>query len=233
MKIGILVTGAPPPELARSHGDYADMFERLLGPSFTYERFAVAEGVLPDRPERVDAYIVTGSPAGVYDDLPWIEPLFSFLRQARGRAPLVGVCFGHQALTQAFGGQVVKSEKGWGVGLHAYDIQARQPWMDETSAIAIPVSHQDQVVALPPGAEVVAGSAFTPYGALAYGEDAISFQCHPEFDPAYAAALVESRRGSRFDDATADRAVASLQAPNDRARVAEWIRRYLGRPELS
>ena len=40
-----------------------------------------------------------------------------------------------------------------------------------------------------PDARVIASSGFTPYAGLAWGEDAISFQCHPEFQPDYAAAL--------------------------------------------
>ena len=47
------------------------------------------------------------------------------------------------------------------------------------------------------------------------------------FDPAYAAALIENRRGTRYTDEQADAAVASLQQPNDRRRVGEWIARFL------
>jgi hypothetical protein len=59
----------------------------------------------------------------------------------------------------------------------------------------------------------VAGSAFTPAGVLVYDDrPAISMQFHPEFDPAYARALIEARRGSRFTDAEADAAIASLRS---------------------
>ncbi len=94
--------------------------------------------------------------------------------------------------------------------------------------IAIPASHQDQVVEPPPGARVLAGSAFTPFGMLAYEDQpAVSIQLHPEFTPAFAEALIESRRGTRYTDAQADAAIASLSAPNDCARVGDWIRRFL------
>jgi len=74
---------------------------------------------------------------------------------------------------------------------------------------------------------VLISSAFTPYAGLAWGQDAISFQCHPEFDPAFAARLTEGRRG-RIDDALVDQAHATLAEPNDRAVLADWIRAYLG-----
>ncbi len=157
MRIGILETGAPPDPLKPAFGDYPAMFERLLGDGFDYAVFDVPAGGFPDRPEACDAYVVTGSAAGVYDPLPWIAPLETFLRQAKGRAALVGVCFGHQIMAQAFGGRVVKSDRGWGVGLHTYRVLDRRPWMDEAETVSVPASHQDQVVELPPGARVIAG----------------------------------------------------------------------------
>jgi GMP synthase-like glutamine amidotransferase len=203
------------------------MFQRLLGEDYDYRTWNVAEGELPPGPEAADAFLVTGSPAGVYDDLPWIEPLEGFLRAASGRAALVGVCFGHQVMAEAFGGRVEKSPKGWGLGLQTYAVTERRPWMDGEDAIAVPGSHQDQVVEPPAGARVVAASDFTPFGALAYdGRRAISLQLHPEFEPEFAAALIEQRR-ARIGDAAADAAIASLAAPDDRARAGAWIRRFI------
>lgn len=231
MRIGLLETGAPPEGIRDRFGDYPSMFRRLLGEqAYDWRTYAVAEGVLPSTVEDCDAYIVTGSSAGVYDPLPWIADLKGFLVSAKGRAPLVGVCFGHQVMAEAFGGRVIKSPKGWGVGLHAYDVQAPKAWMDDARRLAIPASHQDQVVAAPPGAQVVASSAFTPFGMLAYGDQpAISIQLHPEFEPAYARALIEARRGSRYTDDQADAAVATYDAPDDRARVGGWIKTFLAR----
>ena len=227
MKIGLLETGEPPEALRPTFGGYGGMFQDLLGPGHDYVVYDVQAGVLPADPAECDAYIVTGSSAGVYDDLPWIAPLKAFLVEA-GRQPLVGVCFGHQVMAEAFGGKVVKSDKGWGVGLHVYDVAEPQPWMDGHAKVAVPASHQDQVVEIPPGARAVAGSAFTPAGMLVYDDrPAISMQFHPEFDPAYARALIEARRGSRFTDAQADAAIASLGGANDRGRVAGWIEAFL------
>ena len=223
MKVAILETGRPPGGLADEFGDYSAMFAGLLGPGFEAESFDVQRGQLPDRRGH-GAYLITGSPAGVYDPLPWIEPLKQFIRSASS-AKMVGVCFGHQIMAEALGGRVEKSDKGWGAGLHRYTVVRPEPWIETPGTIAIPASHQDQVVVQPPSSEVVAASEFTPLAALAWTDrPAISFQFHPEFSPAFAKALIEKRYDVVPDP---DAAIASLDAPNDNARVAGWIRNFL------
>jgi GMP synthase-like glutamine amidotransferase len=225
VKLAILETGRPPGDLAETFGDYPAMFRDLLG--MTAPSYDVAAGDYPARVEDHDAYLITGSPAGVYEDLPWIGRLATFLQLARGRAKLVGICFGHQIMAQAFGGHVEKSARGWGVGLQTYPIVRHEPWMDGVSLVSVPASHQDQVVLQPPGTALIASSTFTPYAALAWADgSAISFQFHPEFSPAYAKALIEHRYDRAPDP---DAAIASLDAPNDNGRVGAWIGRFLDR----
>jgi GMP synthase-like glutamine amidotransferase len=224
MKIGILETGRPPRPLQDEFGDYPAMFMELLGAEFGAETFDVAAGELPGDPDEYEAYLITGSPAGVYEPLRWIDPLCSFIREAKD-SKLVGVCFGHQVMAEALGGQVIKSPKGWGTGLHRYSVTHREPWMDDAAQIAIPASHQDQVVEQPPNTDVIARSEFTPFAGLAWTDrPGISFQFHPEFTPAFAKALIEKRYDIVPDP---DAAMASLDAPNDNARVGGWIRRFL------
>ena len=224
MKIGILETGRPPGSLAQEFGDYPAMFERMLGDGFELETFEVEAGELPRQGGAHDAYLITGSPAGVCESLPWIEPLQQFIRSAGG-SKMVGICFGHQIMAEALGGRVQKSDKGWGAGLHRYSILRSEPWMDAAREIAVPASHQDQVIVRPPHTEVVAFSSFTEFAALNWTDrPAISFQFHPEFSPAFAKALIEQRHDIVPNP---DAAIASLEAPNDNARVAGWIQRFL------
>ena len=223
MKIAILETGRPPGNLTDEFGDYPAMFAQMLGDGFEIESFDVQSGQLPD-PVAHHAYLITGSPAGVYDPLPWIDPLQQFIRSANG-AKMVGICFGHQVMAEALGGHVEKWKNGWSTGLHRYAIVRSEPWLDGAGTIAIPASHQDQVVVQPPNTEVLAASDFTPFAALAWTDrPAISFQFHPEFSPAFAKALIEKRYDAVPDP---EAAIASLDAPNDSARVAQWIRNFL------
>lgn len=228
MRLAILETGAPPGDLADRHGGYPEMFRRLLlRHGDKAETFDVAAGRLPADLAAFDACLVTGSSAGVYEPLPWIDPLKTFLVAASGRTALVGVCFGHQVMAEAFGGRVIKSPKGWGVGLHQYQTTG-EGWLSGLASLAVAASHQDQVVEAPEGTRVVARSDFTPFGALYYpGRKAISIQLHPEFSPEYASALIEARRGTRYTDAQADAALASYAAGNNQLEVGERLRRFI------
>ncbi len=228
MKLGILKTGRPPRACIPRFGTYPEMFEALLGPGHDYRTYAVDEGELPASPTACDAWLITGGAAGAYDPEPWIGQTLDFLRAARGQAAMVGVCLGHQLMAQAFGGQVIKSPKGWGVGENQYRVLTHEPWMDGATTIRLPASHQDQVVEAPPGAQVWAASDFTPFAGLIYSNDrAISMQPHPEFDPAYAVELIETRRDGPLTADQVDRAIASYSGPDDRVRVGGWINAFL------
>jgi GMP synthase-like glutamine amidotransferase len=227
MKLAILETGRPPEPLADQFGSYPDMFARLVGPAFDIETFDVEKGELPE-PAAHHAYLLTGSPAGVYDPLPWIAPLMDFIRSANAQK-MIGVCFGHQVMAQALGGEVIKSPKGWAAGLNRYEVVHPQRWTNGERQIAIPASHQEHVVVQPPNTNVVARSDFTPFAALAWSDrPAISFQFHPEFSVGYAKALIE-KRFDRVNDP--EGALASLDAPNDNQAVAGWIRNFLNGEE--
>lgn len=229
MKIGVLQTGTVPEELIDRHGPYVAMFERMLqraDPSFSVALWDVNEKrEIPDSPFAAEGWIVTGSRHGVYEDHPWIDPLKTFLREAHeARAPIVGICFGHQILAEALGGKVVKSDRGWGCGIHEYRLRDHPGWMDpQKDTIAIQAMHQDQIVQLPPGASVIAESPFCPYAGLAYGETAMSVQPHPEFDAEFERGIITARRGSVIPEELADQALAGVDGPTDSDLFGGWI----------
>ncbi|MFA7584871.1 MAG: type 1 glutamine amidotransferase [Novosphingobium sp.] len=205
------------------------MFRKLLGEDrHDYIEFDVEHGEFPADVGQCPVYLVTGSASDAFGGSAWIAELKQFLNAAKGKAALVGLCFGHQVMAEAFGGTVARSPSGWGMGNHSYDVVQHRSWSDHVATITLPAFHRDQVVELPPAAEVVACNAFSPFGFIAYNDQpAISLQLHPEFDSDFAAALIENRRGRGASDAEIAVAKSSLQQPADRALVGGWINQFI------
>lgn len=214
MKIGILQTGHAPQEVLGSLGDYDAMFARLLsGHGFRFETFNVVDMQFPSGPEVCDGWLITGSKHGAYEDHPWIPPLEDLIRAIHdtGR-PMIGVCFGHQIIAQAMGGRVVKFDGGWSVGPQTYRYDGRD--------VVVHAWHQDQVIAVPPGARVIGASDFCANAALVYGDRIWTIQPHPEFGSEMIAALATHRAPGVVPDAQIAQVEATLDQPTGSAEIA-------------
>lgn len=233
MRVTIIETGRAPGRLSEDYPRYPRMFETLLAnadPAMRFDTVALVDGEVLPAPAQCEAVVITGSPAGVYDQTPWMAPLRGFIRESFAtRTPMIGVCFGHQIIADAMGGDVRKSEKGWGVGRHVYDVLGTPDWMAGAGkTVALSVSHQDQVITPPRGAVTLARSAHTEHAMLAYeAAPVMSLQGHPEFSDDFVAALYSARRGKSLSDAQVDSAIASLASPVDRGLVGQWMARFL------
>jgi len=232
MKIGILQTGKINQAIRDQFSSYPGMFETLLDENphhFSFQTFDVTASILPESIDQCDGYIITGSSAGVYEDHIWLEPLFSFIRACSAHhIPMVGICFGHQAIAHALGGKVVKYHDGWGVGNRLMTLHHSEKLsniithqIDDTD-FSLPYFHQDQVTALPADAILTASNDFCAIGGFILGDHILCFQGHPEFSTAYCEALLGIRRSS-IGDLQTDEAFASLPDGNDRLKVGSWI----------
>jgi len=215
------------------------MFETLFAPLFQsdapfkncsieYRRYDVQKGKLPTDLIECDAYLITGSKTGVYDDKPWIATLKSFIQKAYGQGvKLVGLCFGHQILADSLGGKAEKSDKGWGVGAMISQGVKQAKWMPEKlDSICLLYSHQDQVTCLPPKAKVLFSSEFCEFSAFYIPECVLAFQGHPEFTIDYCHRLMFIRQ-ERYAEGQYEHAVKSLEQPLHSDMLGYWIINFL------
>ncbi|MBF0446730.1 MAG: GMP synthase [Magnetococcales bacterium] len=231
MRIAFLHAGFPPGQLRVEHGDYLSMFRSAflgLDRSVELVDFQVQNGHFPDPTKGFDAYLCCGSANSVTDSEPWIEQLLEFVRtvdQKAGR--LIGICFGHQLIAQALGGKVERARQGWGLGVQRADIIRPQPWMQPgLDCVNLLYSHQDQVMELPGFARVILRTDHCPIAGFQIDNRILSFQGHPEFNPAYLEALMKDRR-QLIGDGPVDQALASLNHQTDNQQIMSWILSFL------
>ncbi|WP_454273534.1 type 1 glutamine amidotransferase [Roseovarius sp. MBR-154] len=217
MKIGILQTGHAPDVVLPELGDYDTMMARMLdGNDFDFVTYSVVDEEFPDGPQDADGWLVTGSKHGAYEDHAWIAPLEDLIRAIHAEGlPMVGICFGHQIIAQALGGTVVKHPDGWRVGPTQYEI--------EGTPLTLNAWHQDQVIAVPEGAEVVGRAEGCDIAALRYGDRIFTVQPHPEFNATMMDRLIEHRAVGVVPDPLRDHARRGLTTPTDNAAMATRI----------
>jgi GMP synthase-like glutamine amidotransferase len=225
-RIGLLLAGHVDPKSQHIAGDYPELFRDLLAPlGIVLRRYDVDAGRFPDALDECDGWLCSPSRRSVYEDLPWIRDLEQLHRDLIAQErPYVGVCFGHQLLAQALGGRVERNEDGWGVGVQDYELLEPQPWMGHAppKTFSLIASHEDQVIAPPADARVIARADYCPIAALAVGERAWTVQGHPEFVPALADHLLAGRV-DLIGRERVEVARASLDRHLDRLTVGRWI----------
>ncbi|NBA98381.1 amidotransferase [Pseudomonas sp. R5(2019)] len=231
LSICILETDHLRPELVGRYQSYGHLFQQLFARQpvpASFAVFNVVDGEYPSEGQTFDAYLVTGSKADAFGQQGWINVLRTFLleRYQRGDT-LLGICFGHQLLALLLGGECGRAAQGWGLGVHRYQCLEPQPWMTPPRAdFALLVSHQDQVSALPDGAQLLASSLFCPVAAFSIGEQVLCFQGHPEFVEGYAQDLLDLRREGYGEDLYSA-ATATVQQGHDGALIAQWMLQFV------
>ncbi|MBT8128059.1 MAG: GMP synthase [Gammaproteobacteria bacterium] len=231
MIIGIVEADQLDEEVLRQFGNYTDRFAELLctaDPRLQFRTYCALSQQYPEDIDACDAYLITGSKFSAYEEVAWIGHLKQFVRDCYAREKkLIGICFGHQLIAHALGGDVHKSEKGWGVGLIRSGITHSPAWMSpELDVFGLLFNHQDQVTRLPPDAALIATNDFCPVSSFQVDQSILTFQGHPEFSRDYLRYLIVNRRQD-IGDTVYRQAIASLEQPVDHEQVAKWIVNFL------
>ncbi|MBQ9576729.1 MAG: hypothetical protein IJV11_07610 [Muribaculaceae bacterium] len=194
-RINILLCDTFPGRLPDFIPNYELLFIDLfasIGVQADYRILQTWQGELPADICLDELYLIPGSLDSAYDDKPWILSLVQWIRQAyNGGAKLMGVCFGHQVIARALGGEVKKYDGGFGAGLrasHVMDEQMKTYFPD--GKMCLLYSHHDQVTVLPQGATLCVTSEFCRNESYRIGNQVITFQGHPEFTVAYSRHLL-------------------------------------------
>ncbi|TQQ82864.1 type 1 glutamine amidotransferase [Halonotius terrestris] len=193
--------------------------------------FDVNNGEFPRSTDGFDAVVVTGSRASVYWDEPWIDPLVEFVADAADAGlPVLGVCYGHQVVAEALGGQVAGMDD-FELGYSEIDRVGDDPLFEGINEqFTVFTSHGDSVVELPPGAELLAENE---YGVHAFQKgDCWGVQFHPEYDMETARDIANDKREQVGDDGvnavladiTPERFAAACEAKQLFGNFTQYVR---------
>ena len=189
---------------------------------------------LPGR-EGFAGVIVSGSAAMVTDRADWSERSAEWLREAAHEGlPLLGICYGHQLLAHALGGEVAYNPAGRESGTVHIDLHP--PAQDDPLFSALPLkftahaTHVQTVARPPEGATVLARSAQDDCHAFRWRDRAWGVQFHPEFAThhmrGYVHARAEHLRSEGHCPGTIARNVTA--APQARKLLRRFVRHARG-----
>jgi len=230
-RVVVFKTGEPPPEIEAARGTFFAWIREAAG----------AHGRLGHATEsgaewcEIDArdsaavaevtsatcVIITGSPSSVADRLPWTIALEAKVAElSAARVPMLGICFGHQVIAQALGGNVVRNTRGREMGTVSVHVLTSDPLFDGLpSSLTLHMTHVDTVERLPPGARLLATSPLDPHAAFAVGDHVRAVQFHPEFDEDIMARYVTARADRIVSEGLDVEAIRRTIRATDHGRV--------------
>ena len=186
----------------KKYGDYDVLFRKLLKLSdkdIDIVNFDCVKGELPyDRDyKKYDGFIISGSRYSCYEDIEWIHNLKSkIVEMDKLNIRMVGICFGHQLIMYALGGEVKPNKNGWEVSVsdifttdRGYDILCQ----NNKRRYSINQMHKDIVSKLPENfEELFYNSNSRNQGCIK--NNILTFQGHPEYNPFVINEFLENRR---------------------------------------
>jgi len=236
LPISIWVTGPTVPAAERRAGTFADMIRATVADAWRgpWSVVDAADETAPlPEPDDVAGVIVTGSPARIAEQRPWMVRMQQALRRlVDAEVPVLGICFGHQLLGQALGGESGPNPLGREIGTVELETFGDGSLLPPNRRFPVSMTHLDVVLRLPPGARPIAATALDRYAAIRFGRRAWGVQFHPEMDAAvmrdYVAALRDALIAEGLDPDALDAACRDTpEAAAILGRFAAHVARFV------
>ncbi|WP_342130422.1 glutamine amidotransferase [Hydrogenophaga sp. OTU3427] len=215
----ILKVGSTHPHIAEQLQDFEHWIQAgLQDPALPVTVVDPREGQALPAPAEIAGVVVTGSHSMVSDREPWSEWTAAWLREAvAADLPVLGICYGHQLLAHALGGEV--NDHPQGIELGTVPVTLNATAQDDPLFAGLPehfdaqAAHRQSVRRLPEGATLLAGNSFEPHHAFRAGPRAWGVQFHPEFGEAATRAYLSTLTGSAPDGAVRPTEIAASLLP--------------------
>jgi GMP synthase (glutamine-hydrolysing) len=195
----ILKTGETIPSIAEKFGEFDAWITKGIGmPAIQFQTVSVFQGEPLPPLDNISGIVITGSPAMVSEKLPWIETSQHYLINAlNAGVPMLGICFGHQLMAQAFGGKVDWNPAGREIGTTSISLlneAAEDPLFNTMPGnFKVHATHMQSIIDLPPAAKILASNPVDNHHAVHFGDNAWGVQFHPEFDEEIMAGYIRER----------------------------------------
>lgn len=197
----VLFTGTTIPTVLERHGDFDAHFRGAIGDAWQGRWATHDSRDLDTKLPSFDDFagvIVTGSSSSVTDrdKEPWMPRLEAWIRGAvDAELPLLGVCFGHQIMASALGGEVRKNSLGRHIGSLVVHRVGDDPLLEGLPySFHVNVSHRDHVAVQPPNVRPLIRADHDELHSFAAGPFARAVQFHPEFSDSIVRGYIDARR---------------------------------------
>ncbi|RIB02886.1 class I glutamine amidotransferase-like protein [Gigaspora rosea] len=197
LRVSIFLADTPIPKVFEKFGGYDEQISKLLQDtinskklklSLIIKNYDVKNMEFPEEDDlsKMDGIIITGSASSAYDDIPWINRLADFTKliiDKHQHIKLIGICFGHQIIARAAGGQIIKNPLGWEIGVTEVSLTdvGSNFFKIDNKVLRIQEMHQDHVKILPKGFCNLGFTSKSSIQGMIKGNQVLTVQGHPEF----------------------------------------------------